>query len=628
MWHEARRREKATQKLLNDHRKRAEKRREEGRIDPNSLLQVHGLKAKLHLDPNIHKQAAKSLVVWPGDKNVTIDRFDVRATLLSIPTEDTIDGKKFDKKDKAETSKQRNATVLDIDEGETMKKLLNFERYRLLMQNDLNKVTEETRLRLVAKSEYLTDARLRKLQNNRFGTSGETPKQNQTSLFAGKNVYRNQQARPKVVGVSTGSNYNQVPPPQQFSLDDGASDHQEKISDETQPKQTKTIIDLDDHDDFHIDVIDKSQHNSKRTNEIISKYGLSSHEFNLLAEKDNKNVGASDLAKELKRLKEKMERERSEEMSSRQRVYGPAVPPEMLTNNETLHLGSISRESSAHSSPVQQRSPSGADIPLRNGTHETNISCGTSCSASNVTIEETARRDRPSPTLLRSDTRTDKLLPQSSQKVNIFHLKSPAGNQSDSNNLIVASNSAPTQSLEACTTSLKSQVNEGDNKVESHESKNPTITRRSQRAATPLAYKRHGRSRRSISRDRRLSRRSPREYRHRSSRRRSRSRSSSSYSSRSSCDSNNSSRRSRGSDDDTRSLYRSSSRSSSTSESASSESQYDRGRKRSRTMSRSKYLSSPSPKRTPCRVSRRRSRRQRRRTEVRRSREYKERKRR
>lgn len=134
MWHEARKHEKATQKLINNHKRRAEKRREDDKVDPNSLLQINGIKSRLNIDPNIYKQAVKSLVIWQGDKNVTIDRFDVRALLTSIPTESST---KSSSNQRQPIPSSRNSTVLDINESEPMKRMLNYERYRLLIQNDL-----------------------------------------------------------------------------------------------------------------------------------------------------------------------------------------------------------------------------------------------------------------------------------------------------------------------------------------------------------------------------------------------------------------------------------------------------------------------------------------------------------
>lgn len=529
MWHEARRREKATQKLLIDHRKRAEKRREEDRIDPNSLLQVHGFKSKLYPDLNAHKQATKSLVSWQGDSNVTIDRFDVRATLSSIPSDDTGDKRDSKHKDKLDLRSKRES-VLDIGETEYMKKLLTFERYRLLMQNDLNKVPEENRLKLVSKSECFTDVRLRKLQRNKFGTSGETSKPTTStsktchiaSSIGNKNAQNNrlnQQAIRQRVGVSIGFNYSQSSqkgqnPTEDVRLDEGA-------------QSTRNVIDLDDYDEIDLDDISaSSKHGSKRTQEVISKYGLANKEFDLLQSQEERNLKQSDLLKELKRLKDKNMHDSSrKDTTMPAEVYGPALPPEMLSKlSQDSHCSS--RSSSPQSPVVGQRSPSGADIPMRNGQENNHDD-----DDDDDGCEEC------------SDNRTDATQPidvepqVSTIDPKPIHL-SYICRSSVSGDLKANGCASEKQANVSPKPSGSQMVSKVDDKDVDH-GISQTEKRRPRRAATPLAYKRHRRSSRSLSRERRTS--SHHSSRHRDKRKQQRSHSGSSVSTSSHSDTSESS---------------------------------------------------------------------------------------
>lgn len=259
MWHEARRREKATQKLLNEHKKRAERRREENRIDPNSLLQIHGFKSKLCLESGVYKQAVKSLVAWQGDKNITIDRFDVRATLSSIPSA---------------RPTSRDSTVLDSEENIFLKKILNYERYRLLIQNDLNKVPEELRLKLVAKSDIASDAKMKKLRNNKFGTSGESFNNNAAAVIFNRHMQVRDQTSKRGGGATIGYNYNAVPPP--ACLSEGRSDDIARIQDSEHDTTIRgqALRIVDEIDNFQLDGIIISNFEVKKLNEIAKKIWL------------------------------------------------------------------------------------------------------------------------------------------------------------------------------------------------------------------------------------------------------------------------------------------------------------------------------------------------------------------
>eukprot|EP00095_Tigriopus_kingsejongensis_P002909 maker-scaffold336_size202805-snap-gene-1.44 protein:Tk02909 transcript:maker-scaffold336_size202805-snap-gene-1.44-mRNA-1 annotation:"splicing arginine serine-rich 16" len=136
MWQEARKQEKKLRGMMVDHKKRAERRREyyeKIKLDPTQFLQVHGRRSKIHLD--IHVALAgddpKTMMPWQGDKEIMIDRFDVRAHLDYIP------------------DVKANASDDFDQESEKRLREINYERYRILVQNDFVKVGETRFLKTI-----------------------------------------------------------------------------------------------------------------------------------------------------------------------------------------------------------------------------------------------------------------------------------------------------------------------------------------------------------------------------------------------------------------------------------------------------------------------------------------------
>lgn len=84
-------------------------------------FQLHGRALKIHLDPIIAQQAeaASTMMPWQGNADTVIDRFDVRAHLDFIP--------------------EYKETTQEVDEMESK---INYERYRILVQNDYSGVKE------------------------------------------------------------------------------------------------------------------------------------------------------------------------------------------------------------------------------------------------------------------------------------------------------------------------------------------------------------------------------------------------------------------------------------------------------------------------------------------------------
>ena len=96
-------------------------------MDPNQFLQIHARPMKIHIDPMIASQAdaPNTMMPWQGHKDVIIDRFDGRAHLDHIP--DSIDNP--------------NASSGQSEDKETRE--MNYERYRILCQNEYLKIGEE-----------------------------------------------------------------------------------------------------------------------------------------------------------------------------------------------------------------------------------------------------------------------------------------------------------------------------------------------------------------------------------------------------------------------------------------------------------------------------------------------------
>lgn len=491
MWHEARRREKATQKLLNEHKKRAEKRREENRVDPSSLLQINGLKSKLYLDTSIYKQAVKSLVPWQGDKSVLIDRFDVRATLTSIPRDDNPPKSLIKEPGRNKTG---SSTVIDVDESEIQKKILNYERYRLLIQNDLSKTPEVLRLKLVSRGETISDAKLKKLRYNKFGTSGDASIAN-SHISQERSKMRQPPATNESTrrGAAIGFNYSAVPPP--VSLTDNLK--KPTTADAKDERNIyDNIIDLND-DDLCLDSVNLHSFDEAKINETAKRYGLTSEELAIIVEKESKDIDTNSIMKELQKLTQKSAEK------SRQQVYGPALPPELMARTQVDSRHPPSNYSgSSNSSPVQQRSPSGADIPLR-GHVDTVIS----------------DRDESNPSSNHSDTSSkpckrdldhSKLITDSKCLEN----KDSSRNTSDTHALGESLGSKPLKdttgehSIEQVSTVKESSRMTDKGEPDQEERRSSRRDRADEqhpprRASTPLLYKRHRRSSRSLSRERR-----------------------------------------------------------------------------------------------------------------------------
>lgn len=137
MWAEARKQEKKIRGILVDHKRRAERRREyyeKIKQDPAQFLQISGRSCKLHIDHNAAgPEPPNTIMPWQGNADILIDRFDVRAHLDYI----------------AEVQNDENTYP---EESKEMRPL-NYERYRILIQNGFLKIKEEKFLRTIALEE-------------------------------------------------------------------------------------------------------------------------------------------------------------------------------------------------------------------------------------------------------------------------------------------------------------------------------------------------------------------------------------------------------------------------------------------------------------------------------------------
>ncbi|XP_050542618.1 CLK4-associating serine/arginine rich protein-like isoform X2 [Daktulosphaira vitifoliae] len=126
MWHEARKQEKKIRGLLVDYQRRAQRRKdfyEKIKADPTQFLQLHGRQCKIHIDPGIAIAANSpaTMMPWQGNDEIMIDRFDARAHLDFI----------------REPKKEDTDDELSYEERQ-----LNYERYRILVQNEFLSMPE------------------------------------------------------------------------------------------------------------------------------------------------------------------------------------------------------------------------------------------------------------------------------------------------------------------------------------------------------------------------------------------------------------------------------------------------------------------------------------------------------
>lgn len=310
MWHEARSRNKANLKLMREHKRLVEKRRNQDQThDKTRLLLVNGIKAPLLFDPNGCRQSNQALVPWQGDPNIKIDRFDVRATLSSMPNNQAIRKSNHRTSNQQQQQTKQKQTVLDSDSSEIKKKLLNFERYRLLIYNDLRKISEETRLKMLSVKDSLSQADYRRLENDRFGTSGEASNRDDKPRYA-----NSQRSELKQRG-SAAISYDYCVPPSS----------EPEIEQTNNPPKAPDLMDsvCSDLDDIDLAFVE----GSKRLDNIAQRFGLTGDDFILILKAEKRGLNTQHIIDDLTCLNAKTTQKRDET----EQVYGPPLPPEFMT---------------------------------------------------------------------------------------------------------------------------------------------------------------------------------------------------------------------------------------------------------------------------------------------------------
>ncbi|KAH9375139.1 hypothetical protein HPB48_018728 [Haemaphysalis longicornis] len=230
MWHEARKQERKIRGMLVDLKERAERRKEfyeRIKQDPAQFLQLHGRRCKIHIDLAI-AQAADSPVTM-GNRDIMIDRFDVRAHLDMIP----------EYKPAAEPPPM-------TDEQKEEERQTNYERYRTLVQNDFLGVTEDKFLHQIYLEERYGPI------GKPVGTTEDEKKKLAEKKAAISYVYEDSTPAP-----STSSNQN------------------EEQQEEEEDKEDLSDIDLD----VTVDVNELTIEQSKEMNDYSHAYGMESTDF-------------------------------------------------------------------------------------------------------------------------------------------------------------------------------------------------------------------------------------------------------------------------------------------------------------------------------------------------------------
>lgn len=301
MWHEARKQERRIRGMIVDYRKRAERRQdfyEKIQADPTQFIQVHGRRCKIHLDPATAAagDGAAIIVPWQGQQDNLIDRFDVRAHLDYIPA--------IPKVNEADSSE------LSVDERQC-----NYERYRILAQNDFLNVTEEKFLhQLYLEEQFGANAQLEAIER-----SSSKKKQSKSGVSIGY-IYEE-----GVVPTASGSH------PFHSSTQEKTTGKSEKGSD------SESDSDMDMDVSIDISKLDTSQ--AHELNGCGRNYGMVSNDFYSYLTKDADEAEALRIAREEEQEKmllsgRKSRRERRAQ-KERRIACRPFSPPSYAAKEDT-----------------------------------------------------------------------------------------------------------------------------------------------------------------------------------------------------------------------------------------------------------------------------------------------------
>ncbi|KAL1138577.1 hypothetical protein AAG570_008640 [Ranatra chinensis] len=258
MWHEVRKQERKIRCMIVDYKRRAERRKdyyEKIKADPTQFIQIHGRPCKIHLDPAVAAAGDSPAIMmgWQGGQDVIIDRFDVRAHLDYIP----------------EVKQKDNEEDLSYDDRQ-----VNYERYRILAQNDFLGVSEEKFLHQI----YLEE---------QFGA---IPRANEVPI----------EGKKKVPGATIGYNYDD---PSTTPLPIA----EDVIATEEPPVPPVEENEDDDDSDLDFDMcVDVNKVTTQQAHELNSCaliYGMEGNDFFSFLTKDKEEAETLRLAKELEEEK-------------------------------------------------------------------------------------------------------------------------------------------------------------------------------------------------------------------------------------------------------------------------------------------------------------------------------------
>ncbi|XP_017463816.1 PREDICTED: CLK4-associating serine/arginine rich protein, partial [Rhagoletis zephyria] len=280
--------------------------------DPTQFIQVHGRRCKIHLDPATAAagDGAAIIVPWQGQQDNLIDRFDVRAHLDYIPP--------IPKASETESSE------LSQDERQC-----NYERYRILAQNDFLNVTEDKFLhQLYLEEQFGASAQLeasernssKKKQSKSGATIGYIYEEGQPSTAAGSHVF-------------------------QSSTLEKSSGKSEKGSDSESDSDMDVDVSID------ISKLDTSQ--AHELNGCGRNYGMVSNDFYSYLTKDADEAEALRIAREEEQEKmllsgRKSRRERRAQ-KERRIACRPFSPPSYAAKEDVAGKKDKEDESDSHS---------------------------------------------------------------------------------------------------------------------------------------------------------------------------------------------------------------------------------------------------------------------------------------
>uniref|UniRef100_A0A158R5H8 DRY_EERY domain-containing protein n=1 Tax=Syphacia muris TaxID=451379 RepID=A0A158R5H8_9BILA len=254
MWHEARRQEKLIRSQMIDSVKRNERRKlfyENVRKDPEQFMQIHGRKCQIHVDPSVARAAEASSILrkWQGDPKILIDRFDARAHLDFI----------------METNNsgvdQRNSP--DVEELQC-----EYERYRILILNEFEKVSERSFLKNICEKEF-------------WPSDAASTAINKTELEKKKQL--------KDKKAAVGFSYEDTPTVMgRLETSDDSDDDEELEPDEFDLK-------------FDINSLDAEK--KRQLNKLGINYGISSGAFSSLLQMDRREQDETHQLKEIEKAK-------------------------------------------------------------------------------------------------------------------------------------------------------------------------------------------------------------------------------------------------------------------------------------------------------------------------------------